>query len=112
MATNGWIPRTLPRPSVMEESAHLMLAVKEAHMPHLQHLPHLPHIPHQSQRIATKCATKQQVRLRSEIFVVPVTTAAAIMVLVLVLSVLKARGFVTTLGNAVLVAVLKHVVIP
>jgi len=106
VATNGWIPipRILPRPYVTAESALLMLAVKE---------PHPPHLPHKNQKIAGKCAKEQQVKWRSEILVAPVTTAAARMVLVRVQSALKARDFVTKLGDAVLVvAVLKHVVNP
>ena len=47
-----------------------------------------------------------------EILVALVTTAAVIMVMVLVHSALKARDFATTLGNAMAVAVLKNVVIP
>ena len=108
VATNGWIPipRILPRPYVTAESALLMLAVKE---PHLLHLIHLPH---KNQKTAGKFAKEQQVKWRSEILVAPVTTAAAVMVLVKVHSVLKARDFMTKLGDAVLVAVLKHVAIP
>ena len=47
-----------------------------------------------------------------EILVALVTTAAAIMVLVVLVHVLRTRDFATTLGNAMAVAVLKNVVIP
>ena len=64
VATNGWTPRTLPRPpAVEEESAHLMIAFKEVHLTHLllHHL--LTHqLLHQSQRIAGKCAKERKLR--------------------------------------------------